>query len=136
MPSSPEDLTVSARKGAPGHPLLEPLSAACLLISFISYNTTSVGSLGLLLCLGTGAIGGWGFWAVSILLFRSGIRLTIEIPVYILPDTVCWFLTHLTKDRSRQADVAVPLRQQGSRILAEETVEEGAGCAVEGSLNL
>ncbi|RDX56750.1 hypothetical protein OH76DRAFT_1477322 [Lentinus brumalis] len=64
VPSSPEDLTVSARKGAPGHPLLEPLSAACLLISFISYNTTSVGSLGLLLCLGTGAIGGWGFWAI------------------------------------------------------------------------
>ena len=63
IPSSPEDRT--ARQGAPGHPLLEPLSAACLLISFISYNTTSVGSLGMLLCLGTGTIGGWGFWAVS-----------------------------------------------------------------------
>ncbi|KAI0721069.1 hypothetical protein C8T65DRAFT_254556 [Cerioporus squamosus] len=71
VPSGLEDLT--ARHGAPGHPLLEPLSAACLLISFISYNTTSVGSLGLLICLGTGAIGGWGFWAI---LFAGSSRIS------------------------------------------------------------
>ncbi|RPD66158.1 hypothetical protein L226DRAFT_609053 [Lentinus tigrinus ALCF2SS1-7] len=71
VPSSPEDLTT--RQGAPGHPLLEPLSAACLLISFISYNTTSVGSLGMLLCIGTGLIGGWGFWAI---LFAGSSRIS------------------------------------------------------------
>ncbi|KAI0807565.1 hypothetical protein C8Q74DRAFT_1188685 [Fomes fomentarius] len=71
IPSGPEDLT--AKRDAPGHPLLESLSAACLLISFISYNTASVGSLGLLLCLGSGTIGLWGFWAI---LFAGSSRIS------------------------------------------------------------
>ncbi|KAI0748146.1 hypothetical protein C8Q80DRAFT_1170391 [Daedaleopsis nitida] len=62
VPSGPADIT--ARRETPGHPLLEPLSAACLLISFLSYNTSSVGSLGFLLCLGSGTIGLWGVWAI------------------------------------------------------------------------
>ena len=52
---------------SPDHPLLEPMTSACLLISFLSYNTSTVGSLGFLICLGSGIIGLWGLWAVSIL---------------------------------------------------------------------
>ena len=54
------------RGGSPDHPLLEPMSSACLLISFLSYNTSSVGPLGFLVCVGSGAIGLWGLWAVGV----------------------------------------------------------------------
>lgn len=60
---SPADLLTSKHR-SPGHPLLGPLSAACTLIAVISYNTKSVGSLSLLVSLGSGAIGLWGFWAI------------------------------------------------------------------------
>ncbi|TBU65801.1 hypothetical protein BD310DRAFT_984973 [Dichomitus squalens] len=52
------------RSGPPDHPLLEPMTSACLLISFLSYNTSSVSSLGFLVCLGSGTIGLWGLWAI------------------------------------------------------------------------
>ncbi|OJT04328.1 hypothetical protein TRAPUB_4962 [Trametes pubescens] len=59
-----DPLDVSANRGAPGHPLLGSLSVACVLISFISYNTKSVGPLGFLVFLGSGTIGLWGLWAL------------------------------------------------------------------------
>ncbi|KAI0647075.1 hypothetical protein C8Q79DRAFT_603012 [Trametes meyenii] len=62
IPSDPMDLT--ARRGAPGHPLLEPLSGACLITAFIAYNTASVGPLSLLVSFGSGTIGLWGLWAI------------------------------------------------------------------------
>ncbi|KAH9946098.1 uncharacterized protein BXZ73DRAFT_95602 [Epithele typhae] len=62
IPSNPDDLT--ARRSTPGHPLLEPVSAVCVLISFLAYNTASVGSLGFLLCLGSGIVGLWGLWTI------------------------------------------------------------------------
>nr|VWO98654.1 WD_REPEATS_REGION domain-containing protein [Ganoderma boninense] len=63
IPSESEVLR-SSREGSLDHPLLEPMSSACLLISFLSYNTSSVGSLAFLVCLGSGAIGLWGLWAI------------------------------------------------------------------------
>ncbi|KAI1795859.1 hypothetical protein LXA43DRAFT_690784 [Ganoderma leucocontextum] len=62
IPSGPEVL--HPRRWSPDHPLLEPMSSACLLISFLSYNTSSVGSLGFLISLGSGTIGLWGLWAI------------------------------------------------------------------------
>ncbi|KAH9854251.1 hypothetical protein C2E23DRAFT_884348 [Lenzites betulinus] len=62
IPSDP--LHITAKHEAPGHPLLAPLSYSCVLISFISYNTQSVGPLGFLVCLGSGTIGLWGLWAI------------------------------------------------------------------------
>ncbi|KAM5531049.1 hypothetical protein V8D89_015269 [Ganoderma adspersum] len=62
IPSGSEVLR--PRGGSPDHPLLEPMSSACLLISFLSYNTSSVGPLGFLVCVGSGAIGLWGLWAI------------------------------------------------------------------------
>ena len=48
-----------------GHPLLAPLSTACGFISIITYNTKSVGSLGLLVSMGTAVVSLWGIWVVS-----------------------------------------------------------------------
>ncbi|KAI0636948.1 hypothetical protein C8Q77DRAFT_1207093 [Trametes polyzona] len=62
IPSDPIDDT--PRRDAVGHPLLGPLSAACVLISFIAYNTKSVGPLSFLVCLGSGTMGLWGMWAI------------------------------------------------------------------------
>ncbi|KAI0780905.1 hypothetical protein BD413DRAFT_600404 [Trametes elegans] len=62
VPSSP--LEQGPRRGSLGHPLLGPLSGACLLVSFIAYNTTSVGALSTPIFLGAGTIGLWGLWAI------------------------------------------------------------------------
>ncbi|KAI9064457.1 hypothetical protein FKP32DRAFT_1757719 [Trametes sanguinea] len=62
IPADHMDLTVTRR--TPGHPLLGPLSVACVIISFISYNTKSVGSLSFMVFLGSGTIGLWGLWAL------------------------------------------------------------------------
>ncbi|KAI8998617.1 hypothetical protein BD414DRAFT_453533 [Trametes punicea] len=63
IPSDPIT-TDPTRASAGGHPLLGPLSGACALVSFIAYNTKSVGSLSFLIFLGAGTIGLWGFWAI------------------------------------------------------------------------
>ncbi|KAI0374915.1 hypothetical protein BV20DRAFT_986896 [Pilatotrama ljubarskyi] len=60
IPSNP----LTAGQSATGHPLLGALSVACVLISFIAYNTKSVGSLSFLVFLGSGTIGLWGLWAI------------------------------------------------------------------------
>ncbi|KAI0336560.1 hypothetical protein GY45DRAFT_1350267 [Cubamyces sp. BRFM 1775] len=60
----PDNMEVTSKGEAHGHPLLGPLSSVCVLISFIAYNTTSVGGLSFLICLGSGVIGAWGLWAV------------------------------------------------------------------------
>ncbi|KII88430.1 hypothetical protein PLICRDRAFT_92169 [Plicaturopsis crispa FD-325 SS-3] len=51
-------------RAAPSHPLLGPLSGACVLSAFVSYNTTTVGSLSYLLFTGCAVIGVWGLWAI------------------------------------------------------------------------
>ncbi|OBZ75795.1 hypothetical protein A0H81_04325 [Grifola frondosa] len=61
VPSAPVT-TPSTDQVAQGHPLLAPLSGACILIAFLSYNTTSVGSLAFLLFLGSATVGLWGLW--------------------------------------------------------------------------
>ncbi|KZT70154.1 hypothetical protein DAEQUDRAFT_764899 [Daedalea quercina L-15889] len=48
-----------------GHPLLSPLSTACAFISITAYNTKSVGSLGLLVFIGTAIVSLWGFWVLA-----------------------------------------------------------------------
>ncbi|KAH9901407.1 hypothetical protein C8Q73DRAFT_786779 [Cubamyces lactineus] len=60
----PDDMEVTAKGQGRGHPLLGPLSGVCALISFVAYNTTSVGALSFLIFLGSGTIGAWGIWAV------------------------------------------------------------------------
>ena len=129
IPSGPEDLT--ARRAAPNHPLLEPLTAASLLISFISYNTTSVGSLGFLLCLGSGIIGLWGTWTVSC---NAAYYVICRLMHTCYTDDVCRLFKHLTEDWSGQTNVAVSLREQGCRLCPEEALEERTSRAVEGSL--
>ncbi|KAL7283409.1 hypothetical protein ACG7TL_002839 [Trametes sanguinea] len=62
IPADHMDLTATHR--TPGHPLLGPLSGSCVIISFISYNTRSVGSLSFMVFLGSGTIGLWGLWAL------------------------------------------------------------------------
>ncbi|PCH38000.1 hypothetical protein WOLCODRAFT_65358 [Wolfiporia cocos MD-104 SS10] len=55
---------LTSQSRALGHPLLGPLTAACTVISLISYNTSSVGSLGFLVSLGSATIFVWGFWVI------------------------------------------------------------------------
>ncbi|KAJ3732235.1 hypothetical protein DFJ43DRAFT_997313 [Lentinula guzmanii] len=57
----------------PDHPLLKPFSFACLLSSFISYNTRSVGSLATIHCFLTAIVGLWGLWAM---VFGSSVRVS------------------------------------------------------------
>ncbi|KZT09506.1 uncharacterized protein LAESUDRAFT_722471 [Laetiporus sulphureus 93-53] len=61
VPSIP---AIQPQQKTPGHPLLGPLSSACAFTAFISYNTRTVGALGLLLSLGTAIISAWGFWVM------------------------------------------------------------------------
>ncbi|KAH9843047.1 uncharacterized protein C8Q71DRAFT_233212 [Rhodofomes roseus] len=64
VPSSAALPSYSSGQGSVGHPLLGPLSTACAFISVISYNTKSVGSLGLLVSMGTALVCLWGFWVL------------------------------------------------------------------------
>ncbi|KAJ3821394.1 hypothetical protein F5880DRAFT_1614722 [Lentinula raphanica] len=57
----------------PDHPLLKPFTFACLLSSFISYNTRSVGSLAAIHCLITAVVGLWGLWVT---VFGSSVRVS------------------------------------------------------------
>ncbi|KAJ3768889.1 hypothetical protein FB446DRAFT_694366 [Lentinula raphanica] len=57
----------------PDHPLLKPFTFACLLSSFISYNTRSVGSLAAIHCLITAIVGLWGLWVT---VFGSSVRVS------------------------------------------------------------
>ena len=117
IPSGLDDS--AGKRKASEHPLLEPLSAACVLISFIAYNTTSVGPLGFLLFLGSGTIGLWGLWAVSLRLFflDAHPRLTAS------PDSICWLFQHLPHNGSRQANVSFYFREQSRGVVAEEAME-------------
>ncbi|KAI0082646.1 hypothetical protein K474DRAFT_1654766 [Panus rudis PR-1116 ss-1] len=58
------DSVIAEAQKAQGHPLLVPLTSACTLIAFISYNTSSVSSLALLVFMGSAVIGAWGWWTV------------------------------------------------------------------------
>jgi len=46
------------------HPLLKPFTFACLLSSFLSYNTSSVGTLATIHCVLTGIVSLWGLWVI------------------------------------------------------------------------
>jgi len=61
--SSTQDVITQEQSSSVEHPLLRPLSGACLLIAFFSYNTKSVGSLAFLVFLGSATIGIWGLWS-------------------------------------------------------------------------
>ncbi|KAH9951463.1 hypothetical protein B0H21DRAFT_284442 [Amylocystis lapponica] len=61
VPSAPVLVTQSSSRG---HPLLAPLSGACVLIAFLSYNTKSVGSLAFFVFLASATIGTWGLWSI------------------------------------------------------------------------
>ncbi|EPS98551.1 hypothetical protein FOMPIDRAFT_1097565, partial [Fomitopsis schrenkii] len=61
---SAEDLPSYSTARNITHPLLAPLSTACALISIIAYNTKSVGSLGLLVSVGTAIVSLWGIWVM------------------------------------------------------------------------
>lgn len=62
VPSS-SAIQVSAHTAQP-HPLLIPLTVACALSAFVSYNSTSVGHLATLVFLGDAVIATWGLWTV------------------------------------------------------------------------
>ncbi|KAI5123329.1 hypothetical protein M0805_001754 [Coniferiporia weirii] len=59
---SEEPFETRRRRDSLGHPLLGPLTGVSLLSSFVSYNTSSVSTLGSLTCICTGVIGLWGLW--------------------------------------------------------------------------
>jgi len=56
--------TSPTQRSAAGHPLLVPLTAACSITSFLSYNSGSASSLAFLVFLGSATIGGWGMWTI------------------------------------------------------------------------
>ncbi|TCD64643.1 hypothetical protein EIP91_003803 [Steccherinum ochraceum] len=61
----PHDLVLSVQtQKAVGHPLLVPLTSACALSAFISYNTKSVSSLAFIVFVGAAVIGLWGIWTI------------------------------------------------------------------------
>ncbi|EMD38272.1 hypothetical protein CERSUDRAFT_113441 [Gelatoporia subvermispora B] len=64
IPQPSVALSEARPQGPQGHPLLGPLSGACTLIAFLSYNMRSVGSLAFMVCIGAAIIGVWGLWAV------------------------------------------------------------------------
>ncbi|KAI0928438.1 hypothetical protein AcW1_005682 [Taiwanofungus camphoratus] len=63
----------SSEHKAHGHPLLQPLTGACALMGFISYNTHSVGTFSFLMFLGTATISIWGLWVI---LFEGSSRIS------------------------------------------------------------
>lgn len=46
------------------HPLLMPLTISCSIIALSAYNTTSVGSLAVLVFFGSVIIAAWGIWTI------------------------------------------------------------------------
>lgn len=62
MPSTDPLPPTNAYSSYHWHPSLVPLTSAGLLMSFLSYNTSNVGSLSLLWAAVTGTIGIWGAW--------------------------------------------------------------------------
>ncbi|KAH9935007.1 uncharacterized protein B0H18DRAFT_979371 [Fomitopsis serialis] len=64
VPSSATMPSHTAGQSSVGHPLLGPLATACAFIAIISYNTKSVGSLGLLVSIGAAIVSLWGFWVL------------------------------------------------------------------------
>lgn len=48
------------------HPLLVPVTSASVVLAFLSYNNTGVGSLGNFIFLGSFFIGLFGLWAVRV----------------------------------------------------------------------
>jgi len=49
---------------SPNHPLLIPVGFACALTALVSYNTSGVGPLASIFCLGSSIIALWSFWVI------------------------------------------------------------------------
>jgi hypothetical protein len=60
-----ETQSPEAHTGA-SHPLMTPVTICAVLSSLIAWNSKNIGSLGIFVCIGTGIVGAWGFWTVSI----------------------------------------------------------------------
>jgi len=63
IPSAPPPVA-HVQQSNPEHPLIVPITGACILSAFISYNTKSVGSLASIVCLGASVVGLWGLWVI------------------------------------------------------------------------
>lgn len=64
IPSPPQSMPLGQPSTQPYQPLLGPLTTAASLSAFLSWNTTSVGSLSLAMFIVSFIIGVWGFWAI------------------------------------------------------------------------
>jgi len=64
IPSPPPIVTAGVQPVPERHPLLVPLSLALSVTAFASYNTSGVGALGIVMCLGSGLTGLWGIWVM------------------------------------------------------------------------
>lgn len=64
IPSPPQSVPLGQPSTQPYQPLLGPLATAASLSAFLSWNTTSVGSLSLAMFIVSFIIGVWGFWTV------------------------------------------------------------------------
>lgn len=119
---SEEPLQVTRRRDALGHPLLGPVTAACLVSSFVAYNTSSVSTLAFVVCVASGFIGLFGFWVVCI--FVSLRALPSLMPL--TTDTFRGDIKDFQKDGGGQAYFCVLVSQQIGGVRSEERVEEGA----------
>ncbi|CAL1704688.1 unnamed protein product [Somion occarium] len=101
IPSN-EPIVETETQSSKGHPLLVPLTVACTVIAFLSYNTTTVSSLAFLIFLGAAIIGGWGWWTVRRVYFRFYF---LYLSTFL--DIICWILIPFTEDGGRQTNVPV-----------------------------
>ncbi|KIO28177.1 hypothetical protein M407DRAFT_184209 [Tulasnella calospora MUT 4182] len=65
IPSPPPIIRAGVVPPSQTHPLLAPLSFALVTTAFISYNTRTVGSLGIIMTFGCGITGLWGLWVMA-----------------------------------------------------------------------
>ncbi|KAG8954651.1 hypothetical protein FRC04_011084 [Tulasnella sp. 424] len=65
IPSPPPIIRAGVVPPPQIHPLLAPLSFSLATTAFISYNTRSIGALGMIMTFGCGITGLWGLWVMA-----------------------------------------------------------------------
>ncbi|KAG9038451.1 hypothetical protein FRB95_001308 [Tulasnella sp. JGI-2019a] len=65
IPSAPPISRTITPEPSQTHPLLVPLSTSLSITAFVSYNTSRIGALGVLMTIGCGFTGLWGLWVIA-----------------------------------------------------------------------
>jgi hypothetical protein len=106
---SPPVLPRSQQQNSPSsHPLIGPLTGASTLSAFFAYNAKQVGSLALIVFVGSTIISLWGLWTVSWKTLRYVHRCH---SLYYTRIAVClfWILNQIKTHRSGQAHLVFSL---------------------------